>query len=265
MKSIRIAVVGCTGRTGQAVVRAVAADPACDLAAAVTAPGDPAVGQDAGCVAGVSSLDVPVSTEITGPCDVAIEFTLPAGCETWVCRCRDQNVPLVSGTTGLSDKQKEVLQKAAESIPIVWSPNMSIGINLMLALAADLAGRLDASWDVEICETHHRQKLDAPSGTAHALLESICRARNEHPDATATFGRSGTCGPRPAGQIGVHALRMGMMVGEHEVHFCCDTECLTVRHRAFSRNTFAAGALRAARWLQGRSAGLYTMRDVLFG
>ncbi|MCK4343112.1 MAG: 4-hydroxy-tetrahydrodipicolinate reductase, partial [Phycisphaerae bacterium] len=117
--------------------------------------------------------------------------------------------------------------------------------------------------DVEICETHHRKKVDAPSGTAQALLEAICKARGRQPNEAAVHGRAGPCGARPAGQIGVHAVRMGEIVGEHEVHFTSPSESLTLRHRAFSRDTFAAGALRAARWVRGKPHGLYNMQDVL--
>jgi 4-hydroxy-tetrahydrodipicolinate reductase len=141
---------------------------------------------------------------------------------------------------------------------------MSTGVNLLLALVAELAAKLDHEWDVEICETHHRHKVDAPSGTARALLDAICRARGQSPDDAAIYGRGGDVGPRPAGQIGVHAVRMGAIVGEHEVHFTSAAESLTLRHRAFSRDAFAEGALRAARWVQARPPGLYTMRDVLF-
>ena len=265
MTPLRLAVVGCTGRMGQTLVQLATEDPAFDLVAAATTGDDPRLGQDAGSLIGGDAIGVLVTNTIDAPCDVVIEFTLPPGCASWTQWCLKNKTPLVSGTTGLTDSQQAALREAAEQIPIVWAPNMSVGVNLMLAMVAELAGRLDEEWDVEICETHHRRKVDAPSGTAQALLQAVCDARRQPPASAAVHGRAGACGPRPKGQVGVHALRMGALVGEHEVHFTCDAESLTLRHRAFSRDTFAAGALRAARWLHGRAPGLYDMRDVLFG
>ncbi len=263
MSTLRIAIAGCTGRMGTALLRLAGGDPAFRIVAAVTVAGDPRLGEDAGRVAATEPLHVPITTEIQEPCDGLIEFTTPAGCETWARWCEQHGVPLVSGTTGLAPLQQAALRAAAQRVPIVWAPNMSIGVNLLLRLVGDLAARLDESWDVELSETHHRRKVDAPSGTARALLEEICRARGQPPADVAVHGRAGQCGPRRAGEIGVHAVRMGAIVGEHEVHFTSEAESLTLRHRAFSRDTFAAGALRAVRWLQGRAPGLYNMRDVL--
>ncbi len=263
MTVLHIAIAGSTGQMGRTLIRLAAGDPALAVVGAATIPGDLRLGEDAGRMAGVDGLNVPITTEINTPCDALLEFTSLAGCETWARWCGAHGVPLVSGTTGLGEAQQAALRSAAEHVPVVWAPNMSVGINLLLKLVADLAGKLDLTWDVEIDETHHRRKADAPSGTARALLEEICRARGQRPAEVAVYGRAGQLGPRPPGQIGVHALRMGAIVGEHEVHFTSDAESLTLRHRAFSRDTFAAGALRAARWLQGRPAGLYDMRDVL--
>ena len=264
MNPLRLAIAGCSGRMGRTLISLAAGDPAFQIVAAVTVPQDARIGQDAGRIAGLDPLGVTVATEITAACDALLEFTLPAGCQHWANWCAEHGVPLVSGTTGLDAAQQATLRRAAEMVPIVWAPNMSVGVNLLLGLVAELAAKLDQTWDVEICETHHRQKIDAPSGTARALLDAVCAARKQAASEVAMHGRSGDCGPRPAGQIGVHALRMGALVGEHEVHFTSAAESLTLRHRAFSRDTFAAGALRAARWLQQRQPGLHTMRDVLF-
>lgn len=263
MSVLRLAIAGCTGRMGQALIRLAAADGAFQIVAAVTVPGDPRLGQDAGQASGLDPLGVNISAHIDGPCDVVVEFTTAAGCQTWIAWCTAHRVPLVSGTTGLSAAQHAAMRDAARHVPIVWAPNMSVGITLLHGIVAELAGKLDITWDVEICETHHRRKTDAPSGTAHALLEAVCQARGQSADNVAVFGREGRCGPRPTGQIGMHALRMGAIVGEHEVHFTNDEESLTLRHRAFTRDTFAAGALRAARWLLDRGPGLYDMSDVL--
>lgn len=263
MTPIRIAVIGCSGRMGRALIRLLHNHADATLAAAVTTPDDPCLGQDAGPLSGLARCDVPLATSIEVPCDVAIEFTLPAGCATWADWCAAHRVPLVSGTTGLNDAQHRALQDAARRVPVVWAPNMSVGINLMLELVAELTRRLGSGWDIEISESHHRNKVDAPSGTAQALLREICAARGQPADEAARHGRHGTPGPRTPDEIGVHALRLGALIGEHEVHFADDHETLTVGHRALSRDTFAAGAIRAARWVVGRSPGLYDMRAVL--
>ena len=251
MSATRVAIAGCTGRMGTTLLRLAGADPRFEVVAAISEPGDLRCGQDAGVAAGVAPLGVAVGTTVPSACDVLIEFTSPAGCTAW--------------TQWLSDEQHAQLREAGRHIPVVWSPNMSTGVNLMLAVVQDLAARLDEMWDVEICETHHRRKMDAPSGTAGALLDAVCRARGHSSTDAAVHGRRGACGPRRRGEIGMHAIRMGAIVGEHEVHFTADDESLTIRHRAFARDAFASGALRAARWVVGRPPGLYGMRDVLFG
>ncbi|MEW6250363.1 MAG: 4-hydroxy-tetrahydrodipicolinate reductase [Planctomycetota bacterium] len=260
---LRLAIAGATGRMGQMLVRLAAADPACRLVATTTIEGDPLIGQDAGRIAGLNPLGVTIATRICVPCDALIEFTSPSGTASWAQWCAAEHVALVSGTTGLGAAEHAALRAAAAQVPVVWAPNMSTGVNLLLALVSDVAARLGADWDIEIVETHHRRKVDAPSGTARALLEAAAAARDQSADAVATHGRSGLIGPRPAGQIGVHAVRMGAIVGEHAVHFTSESESLTLAHRAFAREAFAAGALRAARWVAGRPPGLYAMRDVL--
>jgi 4-hydroxy-tetrahydrodipicolinate reductase len=262
MNALRLAIAGCCGRTGQTVLRLAADDPAFRLTAAVTTSDDPRLGEDAGIVAGRGVLGVPVTDRCAAPCDVVVDFTLPSGCIAWARWCAENNVPLVSGTTGLSAAETEVLHGAAERVPVVWSANMSIGVNLLLELVAQAAARLDKSWDVEICETHHNQKVDAPSGTALAFCDAVRQARGSKPQAT-VYGRHGVCGPRDRGEIGIHALRLGDEVGEHAVHFAGAGETLTFRHRARSREIFATGALHAARWIVNRPPGLYHMRDVL--
>jgi 4-hydroxy-tetrahydrodipicolinate reductase len=251
---------------GRVLVRLAAADPAIRLVAAVTIPEDEAIGHDAGGPAGcVKPTGVRIVDHLSAECDVLVEFTNPAGCEAWTRYCGQHRVALVSGTTGIGQAQRAALRSAAEAAPVLWSANMSVGVNLLLHVAADVAARLGEGWDVEITEAHHRHKADAPSGTAKLLLESICRAQGRDPGTTAVHGRAGTPGPRKPGEIGVHALRMGEIVGDHEVCFASSGETISLAHRALSRDTFAAGALRAARWIIGRPPGLYSMQDVLFG
>ena len=263
MSVIRLAIAGCTGRTGSTILRQAATNADFQLVAAITHRDDPQLGVDAGMVIGRDSLGLVVKADCEANSEVLIEFTTPAGCQQWAGWCAANGIALVSGTTGLDSAQRAALEAAAQRIPVVWAPNMSIGINLLLGLVGELAGRLGEDWDVEICEKHHRHKFDAPSGTAKALLASICDTRGEIPEQVAVFGRRGECGPRQPGQIGVHALRLGENIGEHEVTFASATESLTLQHRAFARDTFAVGALRAAHWVAGRRPGLYSMRDVL--
>ena len=263
MSVIRLVIAGATGRTGSMLVRQAARDPAFHLVAAVTRPDDPQLGADAGQVAGTEPLGVQITAECQTKADVLIEFTTPNGCKQWADWCGGNGVALVSGTTGLGAAEQAALRSAAKRIPAIWSPNMSLGVNLLLELVEAAAARLGAGWDIEICEVHHRHKLDAPSGTAQALLESVCRARGVEAAKVAVFGREGSCGPRRPGEIGVHALRLGENVGEHEILFASASEELRLHHRAVSREAFAAGALHAARWLAAQPAGLYTMHDVL--
>jgi 4-hydroxy-tetrahydrodipicolinate reductase len=263
MNPIRLAVAGCCGRMGRAVLRLAAADPAFTVAAAVTVPGDAELGRDAGPVAGVGSLGVVVSERCEAACDVLIEFTTPGGTLQWARWCAQRGVALVSGTTGLGEGERAALHEAAARVAVLWAPNMSVGVNLLLRLVEQVARSLDAGWDVEIVEAHHRQKVDAPSGTARALLDAVFAGRGRGAEDAVVYGRSGTPGARRPGEVGLHALRLGGVIGDHDVHFGSMFEVLTLRHRALSRDAFAAGALRAARWLIGRGPGLYGMGDVL--
>ena len=263
MTTLRLVVAGCTGRTGRAVVEWAAKDPEIDIVGGLTAAGDPALGRDLGPLIGLDPLGIPITESCDADCDVMIEFTLPAGCRALANWCGENGVALVSGTTGLDEHDRAALSEAAERVPVLWAPNMSIGINLMLMLVEQAARTLGPDWDIEICETHHRHKLDAPSGTARALYETACTARNYDALESATYGRYGQCGPRNGDEIGLHAIRLGGSIGEHTVHFGAESEMLTLSHRAQGREIFATGALRAAKWLKNRPAGRYYMRDVL--
>ncbi|MGE3182151.1 MAG: 4-hydroxy-tetrahydrodipicolinate reductase [Phycisphaerae bacterium] len=263
MKPVKIAVAGCCGRMGRAIVRLAALSKQFELAAAFAGAQDPNQGKDAGVVAGVGELGIPVRTRGDVAADVLIEFTNPRSACDYAGWCAESGIALVSGTTGLNEETRQAHRTAAQRVPVVWSPNMSVGVNILLTLVRQVASTLGEDWDVEISETHHRHKADAPSGTARALLEAVCAGRHDDPRQVAVFGREGIGGGRNPGQIGVHALRMGEVVGDHDVHFASSTEILTLTHRAQSRDTFAVGSLRAAEWVAGRVAGLYSMKDVL--
>lgn len=192
---------------------------------------------------------------------VLVDFSSPEGFRRWLDACRENRVPFVSGTTGLSDADINRLDDAAKVIPVLHATNMSLGVAVLSKLAADAAQLLGEDYDIEIVESHHRRKKDAPSGTAETLANHILAALGRSRDALA-FGRHGMT-PREPKSIGIHSLRLGDIIGEHTVHFASSNERLELTHKATSRDTFAQGALRAARWIAGRSAGRYSIDDVL--
>ena len=256
---IRLAIAGATGRTGRSVLELAARSERFAVTAALTVTGDPACGS----LLRAADIEIPVVDKLDGPCDVLIDFTVADGTMAWLEVCTDRKIPMVTGVTGHSEQQLARIQEAARVIPIVKASNFSVGINVLLNLVGSLAKELGDDYDIEIAEAHHRHKVDAPSGTAltflDELLSAVGRSRADH----AVFGRHGRTGERPVGQIGVHALRMGEMVGRHELHLSGPGETITVQHTAHSRDTFAAGALRAAAWITSRQPGLYTMREVM--
>jgi 4-hydroxy-tetrahydrodipicolinate reductase len=268
MSVTRVGIAGCCGRMGRALVRLAHADPQLQLTQAFCGPNDQQAGRDVGSVAGIGDIGVTI-TRCESPgctdaaCDVLVEFTNPASARGWAEWCRARKLPLVSGTTGLAESEQAAHRALSEVAPVVWSPNMSVGVNLLLTLVEQASRVLGRDWDCEISEVHHRHKADAPSGTARALLRSVCAGRGDDPAKVTVYGREGLGGGRQPGLIGVHALRMGEVVGDHDVHFAGAAEVLTLSLRALSRDTFAAGALVAARWVRGQRAGLYSMQDVL--
>ncbi len=264
--AIEIIVAGAAGRTGGRIVALGLDDADINIVAALEASGSPAIGRN---VCGSTSPDkcIEITSDASRSFDVWVDFSLPAGTMQGVRLCRELGKPIVIGTTGHSEAELAEIEAAAADIPVLKAPNMSVGINVMFRLARQLGEVLDPSYDVEISETHHRFKVDAPSGTAIGLLEAVraSRAQVGNPSDDVVFGRQGETGQRPAGQIGVHSLRVGDTVGEHTVSFGTLGETISIRHEAHSRDTFAVGALRAAKWIANRPAGRYDMQDVLFG
>jgi len=262
----RIALSGATGRMGRAIVRVLAEDEGCELVQAFTHPEDPSVGRDAGELAQVGALAVPVAAldaDTTLDADVVIDFTTPEGTGLVAGLCDGPRVPLVSGTTGLDGACLAQLDALAEHVPVVYAPNMSVGVTLLFhlaELATELAG---GDFDPEIVEMHHRHKVDAPSGTAVRLAERVAAARGLDPKEAVVHGRSGRVGPRRDDEIGVMTLRGGGVVGEHTLFLAGPGERLELTHRAQDRSIFARGAVRAARWVVAKHPGRYDMADVL--
>lgn len=261
----RVALHGATGRMGRAIVEILAQGPTeLELAVALAAPGDPALGRDAGEVAGVGPLGVPIGAlEGALDADVVIDFSAPAALAQLAERCRAAAIPLVSGTTGLGASQEAALDALAQIAPVVHAPNMSIGVNVLFHLAEQASRLLGEGFDAEIVEMHHRHKVDAPSGTAVRLAERVAKARGLDPKKAVVHGRSGQVGPRRDDEIGVMTLRGGGVVGEHTLVLAGAGERVELVHRAQDRSIFARGAVRAAAWIVGQPPGRYDMPDVL--
>ena len=258
----KIAITGAAGRMGRRIAALAIESEQFDIVDALEMSGHPDLGKDVGELAGVGTFGVRVGNEMTAQPDVLIDFSLPEGTMRYLSACREKKVPMVIGTTGLTPNQQAELADVASVIPVVFAANMSVGVNVLLKVVAQVARTLGPDYDIEISETHHRFKKDAPSGTAIALAKSICDALGKEYGSTVTLGRGGHC-PRNAGEIGMHALRVGDTVGEHSVQYGTLGETITIAHSAHTRDTFVRGALRAAIWLVGKPAGLYSMADVL--
>ncbi len=263
---IKISIIGAAGRMGQALVRFSRQMPELQLVAAVEQASSPCIGKDAGLLAGVGETGIPVTGDLAAAvtaADVIIDFSFHEVVPQTARLAARQRKGLVIGTTGLSPEERATVEEAAKSAAIVWAPNMSLGVNLLFALVQQAASVLGLDYDAEVVEMHHKLKKDAPSGTALRLAEKVAEGRRQDFKAVAIYGREGLTGERPRGEIGIHALRGGDVVGDHTVTFAIEGERVELTHKASSRDTFARGALRAAIWLPGRKPGLYDMQDVL--
>ncbi len=263
---MKVGIAGCAGRMGRTNLREVLETPGVELAGGVERPGHEAVGRDLGELAGLDPVGLVAGEDfaaLAGTSEVIIEFSTPEATLEHARICAARGCAHVIGTTGLSPAQEEELRQLAQRIPVLWAPNMSQGVNLLLVLVEQVARALDAGFDIEVLEMHHRHKVDAPSGTALALGRAAARGRGiafeDHRIAT----RWGQTGPRPEGPIGFAVLRGGDVVGDHSVIFAGAGERIELTHRAGDRRIYARGAVRAARWLAGRAPGLYDMADVL--
>lgn len=263
---IRAVVTGAAGRMGQRIVRMLHEEAGIALSGALERAGHPLEGRDVGEIAGIGAIDVPLTTALVPllhNCNVVIDFTHPEVMEKTLDAAAAAGTAFVTGTTGLTDRQIDLVRTHGAKIPTLVAPNMSIGVNLLLKLLPLVATALGDAYDVEIVEAHHHFKKDAPSGTANKLAEVIADALKRDRATAYTHGRCGMVGERRPEEIGIHAIRGGDIIGDHTVMFCGKGERIEVVHRATSRDTFASGAVRAAKWIVGREPGLYSMRDVL--
>lgn len=260
---IQVAINGAAGRMGRLLVALTLADPELRLVGAIEHAGSKFIGRDAGSVAGAGEVGVPITTEPTdAKPDVMIDFSVQPAVQPALNRCKESGVALVIGTTGLTAEDEQAIHAAAGTIPVLQAPNMSLGVNLLFILTGQIAKQLGDEYDIEVIEAHHRFKQDAPSGTAMGLVKAICDATGKDIHKDVKHGRSGM-DPRVPGEIGMHTMRLGDEVGRHTVCFATLGEEVQITHKASTRETFAKGALRAARWLAGKPAGRYGMKDVL--
>ncbi|MBI5329436.1 MAG: 4-hydroxy-tetrahydrodipicolinate reductase [Betaproteobacteria bacterium] len=262
---IKVVIAGASGRMGRALLEAAQSAPDFQVHGALERSGSPFLGQDAGSLIG-ASLNLPITDDVAAAlqgADVLIDFTRPEATLHHLSLCREAEVALVIGTTGFDAAGKAAIAEAGDEISVVFAPNMSVGVNLSLRLL-DMAARvLNEGFDVEIVEAHHRHKIDAPSGTALRMGEVVAAALGRDLKTCAVYGREGVTGERDPGQIGFATVRGGDVVGDHTVMFLGTGERVEITHKASSRMTFALGALRAARYLTGKTYGLYDMQDVL--
>lgn len=265
-KNLNLIVCGAGGRMGTAVVRAIQQSAGTSLVAAIDKAGSPRLGKDAGEISAAGNLGITVSDNIEPylkPGTVIIDFTRPEASLTYIRAAAKKAVPIVVGTTGFDPRQTAQIKRLSRRTPALLSANTSLGVNVLVSLLGTAAKLLGDDYDVEIVEAHHRFKKDAPSGTALALGRAIAGALNRDLDKVSIHGRKGIVGERSEKEIALLSVRAGDIVGEHTVIFGGVGERLEFVHRAHSRDTFAHGAIRAARWLARQNAGLYGMQDVL--
>lgn len=259
-----LAISGVGGRMGRRIAALALADPRFELVQALVYPGHPHHLRPLRELDPTLDSDVPVTSNLESGADVLVDFSTPDGTIVRSGEVVGRRTALVVGTTGLTVGQQAAVNLAALTVPVLQTANFSLGVNVLLRVVADVARALGTDFDAEIVEAHHNRKADAPSGTALALAGALCAATGRDPERDLVHGRQGRPGPRAPGEIGMHALRIGSVVGDHTVHFGSDFERIELTHRVESRDVFAAGALRAALWLAGRAPGHYGMEQVLF-
>ena len=266
MTDMKLAVIGAAGRMGQTLVRTIKEIRGCAVAGAIEIPGSIALGQDVGLLAGVGKLTMPITDDlaaIADKIDGVLDFSVPAASVRNAEIAAKAGIVHVIGTTGFSAEQEAEIAAASKRAVIVKAGNMSLGVNLLVALTRKVAAALDADFDIEILEMHHKHKVDAPSGTALMLGRAAAEGRGVDLGKKSVRKRDGHTGERPVGAIGFATLRGGNVVGEHTVIFAGEGERIELTHRATDRGIFARGAVKAALWARGKPPGLYSMADVL--
>ena len=263
---VKVGVIGAGGRMGRMLIQAVAQNSQTQLAAAIERAGSSLVGVDAGELVNIDSANIALVDDLAAvidDIDVLIDFSLPESTTKNLQLCADKGINMVIGTTGLNDEQNAVLKKASDNIAIVYAGNYSTGVNLTLKLLEMAAKAFGDTADVEVIEAHHKHKIDAPSGTAYMMAEAVAKGRGQNLKDVAIYGREGQTGARKQGEIAIHAIRGGEIVGDHTVMFIADGEIVEITHKARERMTFAAGAVRAAVWVSEQQTGQFDMQDVL--
>ncbi len=263
---IKVAVTGAAGRMGGRIITLITEAEGLEVAGAIEMAGHARLGDDAGYVAGCGDLGVAITDSLEqglASADVLIDFTWPEVTIGNAEVCARLGKAMVVGTTGLNPEQREIIKRIAQSSPVVFAPNMSVGVNVCFKLLKDMAKTLGEDFDVEIVELHHNKKKDSPSGTAVRMGEIVADALDRNYDEVANYHREGMCGERSQEEIGMQTVRGGDIVGEHTVYFIGMGERIELTHRAMSRDMFARGAVRAAGWLAEKPVGLYDMQDVL--
>ncbi|MDR1519699.1 MAG: 4-hydroxy-tetrahydrodipicolinate reductase [Planctomycetota bacterium] len=264
---LKLAISGAGGRMGQRLLALSDQDADFALDQAIEWSGFPLLGSyiNAGAPLAPRAAGVKWTAELAAGADVLLDFSSPENAVKNAGLAVSFGTAMVLGTTGLDKAQERALRAAAADIPLLQAPNFSLGVNLLFRLAGEAARVLGDGYNVEIVEAHHNRKTDAPSGTALGIARAVAGPLKRDLRKDLAYGRSGKPGRRPAREIGVHSLRMGALAGDHAVYFASDHECLSISHHAESRDVFAAGALRAAKWLAGREPGFYSLEDMLFG
>lgn len=266
MSDMRLAVMGASGRMGRELIRCVHAIDGCVVAGAVARPGSLALGEDAGMLAGLGRINVPITDDpldIVAKVDGILDFTVPKASMEYAGLAANARIVHVIGTTGMAEPEEAAVKAAARHATIVKAGNMSLGVNLLVAVTRKVAEALDADFDIEVLEMHHKHKIDAPSGTALMLGQAAADGRKVDLRTASVRARDGHTGPRRKGDIGFASLRGGNVVGEHTVVFAGENERIEITHRATDRGIFARGAVKAALWARGKGPGLFSMADVL--
>lgn len=263
---MKIGIVGCAGRMGRMLVKAVHETPGAELSGGTEAPHSDAIGEDPAVLAGLPPSGLKIiddAKKLFEVSDAVVDFTAPAATVRHAALAAETGTALIPGTTGLSAEDQAKIEEAAKSVAIVQAANYSVGVNVLLGLARQAAEMMGPEFDIEILEMHHRHKVDAPSGTALALGKAVAEGRGVDLDKVSDRVRDGHTGERKVGNIGFATLRGGMVVGDHSVIFASDDERVEITHKAADRGLFAKGAIRAALWTENKAPGLYSMRDVL--